>query len=175
MIWNEGQLPENWTIEKLLAKHPSMPYNPDIANALFRSGYIEAWGRRFSKMSGQCLAAGLPLPLYFYETLGFWVVFRKNIYNVEYLNGLGLNERQVKAVLYTKGKITNSDYQTLNNISKRTATSELTELADKFKVLTKTGTSGSSISYKIVGQWWGNHHYPKRSGPRILQLPPNDP
>ena len=42
IFWNEGQLPDNWTIENLLTKHPSKPYNPDIANALFRSGYIEA-------------------------------------------------------------------------------------------------------------------------------------
>ncbi|NLP19286.1 MAG: hypothetical protein GX378_00750 [Bacteroidales bacterium] len=57
------------------------------------------------------------------------------------------------------GKIINSDYQSLNNISKRTATTELTELVNQFKVLTKTGTSGSNISYKIVGQvghWLGN-------------------
>ena len=40
IFWNEGQLPENWTIENLLTKHPSKAYNPDIANALFRSGYI---------------------------------------------------------------------------------------------------------------------------------------
>ena len=154
MIWNEGQLPENWTIEKLLAKHPSMPYNPDIANAFFRSGYIEAWGRGFSKMTNQCLAAGLPEPLYYYETSGFWVVFRKDIYNAEYLQSLGLNDRQVKAVLFAKekGRISNKEYQELNEISKRTATTELTELADKFKVLTKTGTSGAGISYKIIGQ-----------------------
>src|SRR5690606_20666959 len=48
MIWNEGQLPENWTIETLLDKHSSKPYNPDIANTLFRSGYIESWGRGIS-------------------------------------------------------------------------------------------------------------------------------
>jgi ATP-dependent DNA helicase RecG len=42
IFWNEGQLPENWTIETLLTKHPSKAYNPDIANALFRSGYIES-------------------------------------------------------------------------------------------------------------------------------------
>lgn len=42
IFWNEGQLPENWTIENLLTKHPSKAYNPDIANALFRSGYIES-------------------------------------------------------------------------------------------------------------------------------------
>ncbi|WP_144243278.1 hypothetical protein [Sphingobacterium sp. ML3W] len=65
-----------------------------------------------------------------------------------------MNGWQVKAVLFAKdkGKITNSDYQVLNSISKRTATTELTELVDKFKVLIKTGTSGSSIFYKIVGQ-----------------------
>ena len=28
--------------ESLLTKHPSKPYNPDIANAFFRSGYIES-------------------------------------------------------------------------------------------------------------------------------------
>jgi len=42
MFWNDGQLPENWTIDKLLKKHPSQPYNPDIANIFFRAGLIES-------------------------------------------------------------------------------------------------------------------------------------
>jgi hypothetical protein len=29
MIWNYGQLPEDWTTADLLAKHSSQPYNPD--------------------------------------------------------------------------------------------------------------------------------------------------
>ena len=49
VFWNAGQLPDNWTLENLLQKHPSRPYNPDIANALFRSGDIETWGRGFRK------------------------------------------------------------------------------------------------------------------------------
>lgn len=40
MIWNDGLLPENWTISNLTQKHSSKPFNPDIANAFFRSGYI---------------------------------------------------------------------------------------------------------------------------------------
>ncbi len=32
IFWNEGQLPENWTVEDLEKKHPSKPFNPDIAN-----------------------------------------------------------------------------------------------------------------------------------------------
>lgn len=154
MIWNEGTLPENWTVSNLLKSHSSRPYNPDIANAFFRSGYVESWGRGISKMNELCVAEGLPKPTYIAESSDFWVEFRKDIYHTEYLQSLGLNDRQVKAVLFAKdkGKITNSDYQTLNDISKRTATTELTELADKFKVLTKTGTSGAGIYYKIVGQ-----------------------
>lgn len=154
MIWNEGTLPEDWTINNLLKEHSSRPFNPDIANAFFRSGYIESWGRGISKMTELCVAKGLPKPSYLVEGSDFWVIFRKDIYYTEHLQSLGLNDRQVKAVLLAKekGKITNSDYQALNNISKRTATTELTELANKFKVLTKTGTSGASIYYQIVGQ-----------------------
>lgn len=151
MIWNEGQLPENWTMEKLLAKHPSMPYNPDIANAFFRSGYIEAWGRGFSKMTNQCLAAGLPEPLYYYETSGFWVVFRKDTYNEESLKELGLNERQIKAVLYVKekGKITNSEYQGINDVSRQMATKELHELTNKHKILINNGYGAGSY-YELI-------------------------
>lgn len=55
MIWNDGQLPDNWTVSNLLKKHASKPYNPDIANTLFRSGYIESWGRGIEKMMNYCL------------------------------------------------------------------------------------------------------------------------
>ncbi len=61
--------------------------------------------------------------------------------------------RQIKAVLYVKekGKITNSDYQFINSVSKRTATNDLTELVSK-SLLKRIGTSGSSIWYEVVGQ-----------------------
>ena len=143
MIWNYGQLPENWTIDTLQKKHSSVPYNPDISNAFFRIGYIEAWGRGIRKMNEQCTEAALPLPLYYYESSGFWVVFRKDTYNEQSLKELNLNERQIKAVLYVKenGKITNKEYQKINKISNRTATYELKELVEKFNLLKMSGAS----------------------------------
>ncbi len=54
IFWNEGQLPENWTVDRLTRKHPSKPFNPDIANALFRAGYIESWGRGTIKIINAC-------------------------------------------------------------------------------------------------------------------------
>jgi ATP-dependent DNA helicase RecG len=153
MIWNEGQLPENWTIETLLDKHSSKPYNPDIANALFRSGYIESWGRGISKMTEQCFSSGLPAPIFFSKSSGFWVEFRKDSYNFDHLKESGLNDRQIKAVLFVKdnGKINNSGYQSLNNVSKATATRDLTELVEKFKILNRSGEVGAGTNYVLIG------------------------
>jgi len=152
MIWNYGQLPENWTIDTLLKKHSSVPYNPDISNAFFRIGYIEAWGRGIRKMNTQCAEAGLPQPLYYFESSGFWVVFRKDTYNEQSLKELGLNDRQIKAVLYVreKEKITNKEYQRLNNVSKRTATNELSELTYKYKLFNNVGFGAGSL-YELIG------------------------
>jgi len=50
MLWNPGALPHDWTVQKLKAKHPSQPFNPDIANAFFRAGEIEAWGRGIERI-----------------------------------------------------------------------------------------------------------------------------
>ena len=146
MIWNYGQLPENWTIETLQKKHSSVPHNPDISNAFFRVGYIEAWGRGIRKMNEQCADAGLPQPLYYYESSGFWVEFRKDIYFPEYLKDLGLNERQIKAVLYAKekGKITNKEYKEINLISRQMATNELHSLVNEYKLLVNNGYGAGS-------------------------------
>lgn len=127
-------------------KHSSIPHNPDISNAFFRIGYIEAWGRGIRKMNEQCAAAGLPQPLYYYESSGFWVVFRKDLFNEEDLQAKGLNPRQIKAVLYVKekGKITNKEYQEINKVSRQTATNDLNELTNTFKLLINNGYGAGS-------------------------------
>jgi len=124
----------------LLAKHPSKPYNPDIANAFFRSGYVEAWGRGIEKITTQCVEAGLPKPIFNVEGNDFWAVFRRDIYNKEELSKLGLNERQIDALIYfkSKGEITSSEYAEKYNISDRTARTDLIELVDK-RLIVKQG------------------------------------
>lgn len=154
MIWNQGHLPTEWTVENLLKNHSSRPYNPDIANALFRSGYIESWGRGITKMIELCEQNNQPKPLFEVGSSDFLVVFRKDIYTAEQLEILGLTERQIKAVLLAKkqGKITNSDYQATNKVSKRTATNDLTELVERYNLLEKIGKAGAGIYYQIIGQ-----------------------
>jgi len=151
MIWNSGQLPENWTTKNLMEKHPSQPYNPDIANAFFRSGYIESWGRGTIKIIEKCIEAGLPSPLYSYEGSDFWVEFKKDIYHKEYLQSLNLNNRQIKAILYTKEnkKLTNSEYQKINDCSRNTASNDLSELVEK-ELLKPSGQKGAGAYYKLI-------------------------
>jgi ATP-dependent DNA helicase RecG len=150
IFWNEGQLPENWTIETLLTKHPSKAYNPDIANAFFRSGYIESWGRGTLKMIRECELAGLPKPIYFYDMSGFFVEFRKDNYNEQYLKLLDLSDRQVKAVLYVKekGKITNKEYQEMFGVARMTATRDLAALIKK-GILNSSNTKGAGSYYQF--------------------------
>lgn len=76
MIWNPGQLPPDWTIESLLEKHASEPFNPDVANAFFRAGMIETWGRGIERILEACAAAALPTPDFRYEKTGLWTEFR---------------------------------------------------------------------------------------------------
>ncbi|MDR0605930.1 MAG: putative DNA binding domain-containing protein [Bacteroidales bacterium] len=150
MMWNYGRLPENWTVEDLLDKHSSQPRNPDIATAFFRSGYVESWGRGMDKMKNLCIEAKIPVPQFSCKGNDFWAVFRKDIYNEEDLSELGLNDRQIKAVLYVKekGKITNAEYQKINKISKRTAAYDLIELVEKYNLLKQTG-AGAGTYYEI--------------------------
>ncbi len=151
IIWNDGKLPENWTVERLTKQHPSKPFNPDIANAFFRSGYIESWGRGTIKIIDMCVEKGLPKPIYKCEASDFQLVFRKDIYNEEYLRKNGINERQIKGILYIKshGQITNKIYQEICNISKATATRDLKYLVEVKKLLYKIGETGKGTTYKF--------------------------
>ena len=63
-ISNSCILPRDWTVQTLMQTHRSVPYNPSIANAFYRAGYIEAWGRGIQKIMEACRELGTPDPEY---------------------------------------------------------------------------------------------------------------
>jgi ATP-dependent DNA helicase RecG len=81
---------------------------------------------------------------------GFWVEFRKDILNIEYFKSIGLNERQIQAVGFMKenGKITNSEYQNINDCSRNTASNDLSELVEK-NIFTSSGQKGVGSYYAL--------------------------
>lgn len=153
-IWNEGLLPDGLTLEALKFSHSSRPRNPIIADVTFKGGYIDAWGRGTIKILETCKLADLPEPEMKERDGGFIITLFKDNLTEEQLIKLGLNDRQIKSVLFLKekGKITNGDYQSLNEVSKRTATNELKQLSEDFKIIKKSGTLGSGVSYQLMGQ-----------------------
>ena len=153
-IWNEGELPAGISLDSLKRQHPSRPRNLLIADVCFKGGYIDAWGSGTLKIISTCKEAGLPDPEIIEQDGGILVTLFKNKFSKEQLQKSGLNERQIKAVLYVmeKGSITNSDYQAMNKVSKRTATNDLSKLVSEFNILEKSGTFGAGISYKLIGQ-----------------------
>ena len=74
-IWNPGELPERWTVGKLVGPHSSRPFNPNVANAFFRAGEIEAWGRGIQRIYDACREAGTPPPKIQYEPGDLWIEF----------------------------------------------------------------------------------------------------
>ena len=78
--------------------------------------------------------------------------FRKDVYDEEYLRDLKLNERQIKAVMYVKGrgtgKITNKEYQEVCNTSKRTASRDLLDLASS-GIFEQIGTTRAGTAYVL--------------------------
>ena len=69
----------------------------------------------------KCAEQGLPEPDFTEENGVMTVTFYKDKWNEENLGKLGLNERQMKALLYVKekGKITNTEYQILCKLKKK--------------------------------------------------------
>ena len=63
-VANVGSLPEDWTLEKLMDKHTSRPYNPNIAYVFYLAGFIESWGRGVEKICNALKAESLPMPEY---------------------------------------------------------------------------------------------------------------
>ena len=151
IVWNEGTLPNGLTIDDLKKKHSSRPQNPFLASTFFKGGLIEAWGRGTIKIINECLDAGLPEPKIELSSGGIKVTIFKDIDIEDKLRNIGLNKRQIKGIRYLKetGKITNSDYKNLNNISKATATRDLTELLNKFEIIIKVGETGVGTFYTL--------------------------
>lgn len=151
VIWNPGGLPFGMSIERLMdPNHNSIPRNKLIAMIFYDMGLIENYGSGIQRIFDKCHELGFPEPVFKELDGGFQVTLHKDIYNDAYLANLGLNGRQIKAILYVKekGKITNMVYQSINNVSKRTATRDLDELISK-ALIVQIGKTGKGTHYKI--------------------------
>ena len=65
LIYNNGVMPEEWTIKDLLdVDHDSHPYNPLLASTFYKAGEIESWGTGVKRITEACSAGGIAAPKY---------------------------------------------------------------------------------------------------------------
>jgi len=149
-VWSPGLLPEEITIEDLKREHKSVPRNPLLFKQLFWVKYVEDVGGGTLDMINWCREWNLPDPEFKFITGAFVVTFNLPP-PVEDMEKLGLNERQIRATEYVikKGFITNKKYRELNQITKPTATRDLSDLVKK-GVFKKTGEGKRGLKYILL-------------------------
>jgi predicted HTH transcriptional regulator len=150
-IWNPGALPGTLTLANLREDHPSVPYNPLLAESLYLARYIERVGSGTQTMIELCREAGLPEPQ-FEQRGGFFVTtLWRDWLTPEVLAGYNLNERQMQAIKHAKAgsRINNAQYREMTGVSDSTALRELRQLT-AIGVFEKVGETGQSAYYAIV-------------------------
>ena len=150
-IWNPGSLPLGMSIEDLYDPlHPSVPRNKLIAQIFFDIGFIERYGSGIQRMIVSCKDMKIPEPEFEEKFGGFMITFRRDILTEKNLERIGLDKRLIKAVMYVKtiGDITNIKYQKEFNVSKATATRDLTLLVSK-GILSQYGKTGKGTFYQL--------------------------
>jgi ATP-dependent DNA helicase RecG len=148
-VWSPGTLPNEITIEDLRREHISVPRNPLLFKQLFWVKYVEDVGGGTLDMISQCREWGIPEPLFEHVAGAFVVTFRLPP-TAEDLERLGLKERQIRAMNHVikKGSISNKEYTSLNDISRKMATIDLTQLVMK-GLLIRVGEGKRDTRYTL--------------------------
>ena len=143
-IWNAGKLPDGMTVADLKQPHPSLPPNPDIANAFYLRGYIERWGMGTRQIVARCIEAGLPEPEW-HEAAGGGVTLTIRLHQAKTLV-LNSRQKQLLKSMRAGATITPKEYiSSAGNIAERTARTDLITLAEA-GYLTRQG-QGRAIIY----------------------------
>lgn len=151
-VQSPGPLPQGVTVDNI--EKECKRRNNNICQRLFEMGYIEAWGMGIDMMNREMRDADLPQPMYEDTGASFIVTLighgEKWMAEKEVKLHDGLNERQRKALEYIKehGKITNREYQALNNTTKATATRDLRDLVEK-NIVSRIGTGKRDTAYVL--------------------------
>lgn len=136
-IANCGSLPENWTVENLMQKHASIPYNPDIAHVFYLAGFIESWGRGIEKICSACRQDKVPLPEYMIHPGDIMVKFIAPEDRTVRQNNRVNDEVNDRVNDKVNDKISSNEYKLLNYLIEDPGYT-VSQLSDKLGISRKT-------------------------------------
>ena len=160
-IWNEGELPEGYNEKVLYGKHSSKPRNRNIADTMFKAGFIDTWGRGYKKILDGFNAVGLPMPSVKSEFGGTTVSFqrgydvvngRKNVASYVSSGGnsggslavvqLSDRQREICDLIKNNPRITVSQMAVVLAVAKRTLERNLAAM-QKMGILLREGNTSA--------------------------------
>jgi len=103
-IWSDGTLPFGLSVDDLKRDHPSRPRNPLIAEAFYRRGLVERWGRGTQKIVELCVQAGHPEPEFVEQAGALGVRFLPTAYIAPHRVGHDLTTRQRRILQTLAGR-----------------------------------------------------------------------
>jgi len=132
-VSNPGRLPKGLTPEHLAKPHSSEPANPHIAHPIYLAHYIESLGTGTLDVIRLCHESGLPAPEFAQRGNQFVVTIWRDWLTEAVINKLDITSRQRQGISQIKktGKITNSGYQELTGVTRKTASRDLDGLVEK--------------------------------------------
>lgn len=143
-ISNDCVFPSDWTTETLMQRHRSRPYNPHIANAFFRAGYVESWGRGIQKICESCEAHGIPQPEYFLHSEDIMVkltALNTSKHHLKHQGDVLDDVLEVKLIMILKNnkQVTQKEIASELGISIATVQRMMKKLSDKNIIMRKGG------------------------------------
>lgn len=165
-VWNEGALPEGYDEEMLYGKHSSKPRNRNIADTMFKAGFIDTWGRGYKKIHDGFEKVGLPKPAVKSHCGGTLVTFqrgydvtngRKNVTSfvtsdVTSLSPVQLSERQKKICRLIKENpfISAQQLSLVLSVVTRTVKRDLSDMQKKGALIREGNTSAGH--WVVIGE-----------------------
>lgn len=140
-LWNDGEFPFGLTAEDLKNGRKSKPRNRNIANAFYKAGFVESWGRGIKKICIEFSQSGLPEPVFENFCGGVNVTIPRNNpevneFSAEYQRVFGNNEttRKLDNVPHkTDDDLENDLENEIYEILKSNSKSTYLQIADKTK------------------------------------------
>jgi ATP-dependent DNA helicase RecG len=150
-IWNSGRLPDGLKTSDLKKDHPSILINPDITQAFYVAGLMEAIGRGTQKIVVDCKLLGAPTPTWKDAPTGVTLTIFSAGTISEEKTPTELNSRQ-KALLSSLSEgdvITHGHYREKYQVSDRQARRDLMDLVDEGE-LRREGNGPKTIYRRVI-------------------------
>ena len=151
VVWNSGSLPPGLKIGDLTREHPSMPRNPDIAQAFFLHGFMERIGRGTQKIISTCTEAGLPTPQWKVDETGVTLTFFAKAKKAD-ASKLNLREQKILGELKSGEAIRLPEYCERFTVSERQGRRDLGELVEG-RWMEREGDGPSTIFRRTPKEW----------------------